>query len=54
MWAVAAEAGVDLALVRRFFGSKEAALTAALTVAMSPPSASPSRSWAAPPPAGNG
>jgi AcrR family transcriptional regulator len=34
--AVAAAAGVDPALVRRFFGSKEGLLVAALTVAMSP------------------
>lgn len=34
--AVAAKAGVDPALVRRFFGSKEGLLTAALTLAMSP------------------
>jgi AcrR family transcriptional regulator len=34
--AVAAKAGVDPALVRRFFGSKEGLLNAVLTVAMSP------------------
>jgi AcrR family transcriptional regulator len=34
--AVAVRAGVDAALVRRFFGSKEGLLVAALTVAMSP------------------
>jgi AcrR family transcriptional regulator len=33
---VASKAGVDPALVRRFFGSKEGLLVAALTVAMSP------------------
>jgi len=33
---VAADAGVDPALVRRFFGSKEGLLVAALTVTMSP------------------